>query len=543
MQDLYNKIKTLAELKKQDVNYFENRGYALYAMQYARRAAYMRLFSMPATYLKKEFGLPKRQLMELAIPFLEKEGIRIKNLQYLQKLTIAYKRKGLDTCISGKIRNTNALKADQEHVSLITGLMTGVKKPTVAEITSIYNDFVAKKMELVNEATGEQPDGAKFKPLSYSTISKKIAAPLNRAAYSATHSSELSYKIKHAFHIKRKRPSYAGSMVTCDDWDMNINIQIGKHKKAYAYLFFDVATRHCVGYAWSFEKNKDLFMSGLRNMLANPIWDGKTPYEIQGESNLLKGMNEDILKQIFPSTKIIPKNPLGKYAERDIRDLKYRVFARNTQYKDYFKGRHYNSSEAWTLDRDQQAAVKVMQSKEEIDNFLRTIVAEYNQVFAFNKPLHEKLPTKNTERLAFFVGEKALSPTGKPITYANGCFTYKKQVYAFTEIDKLKSKYLDVRFWESVPYVFQNDEYIGKGESFGLVPAATLEKQDYEDEEYLKQFAIAAKLQNQVAEHLECIEKVSINKYFEKPPEKTPTSKDNALTQLTGDDFYTNLNF
>ncbi|MCS7005433.1 MAG: hypothetical protein NZM38_08910 [Cytophagales bacterium] len=65
---------------------------------------------------------------------------------------------------------------------------------------------------------------------------------------------------------------------------------------------------------------------------------------------------------------------MAKCAERDIETLKYQVFAKDLEYKGYFKGRHYNRREAWRLEKDLQSKVKTFTDTAQVEQFLQRIV-------------------------------------------------------------------------------------------------------------------------------------------------------------------------
>lgn len=294
---------------------------------------------------------------------------------------------------------------------------------------------------------------------------------------------------------------------------MNINVAIKSggrlHKKVYAYLFFDVATRHCVGYAWGFEKNTDLFLSALRNTLANSCWQGKAPYELQGETHLVKAVNESILKELFVETTILPKNPMPKYAERDIEVLKYQVFAKDLEYKEYFKGRHYNRREAWRLEKDLQKEVKCFTEIAQIEKFLQNIVDKYNELHPISAELHPDLLPQNPERLAYHLGEVVAT------TYHNGRVRAKNEEWVFADLEKLKHKRVEVRFWAGEAYVYQDGKFLGKAEKLEAAQVSKLEATEADGKIKGKQLRVQKEIRAKVQSRLSKTERLLIQKNVE----------------------------
>ncbi len=390
---------------------------------------------------------------------------------------------------------------------VLLGLLKSIKKPTTQEIYEVYTAFLSGSVQLANADTGEIYNPADFPAISYATLHNKVSKLQNKALYTALHGTELSYRVAHDFYAKRKRPEYFGSMLTADDWDVNINVQIkiaGKlHKKVYAYLFFDVATRNCVGYAWGFEKTTDLFLRALRNTFENPAFAGKSPYELQCETHLVK-VNESLLKDLFCETTILPKNPMAKYAERDIHTLKYNVFAKDLEYKDYFKGRHYNKREAWRLEKDQQAEVKSFTQTDEIEKFLQKIIGAYNKMHPINKPLHPDLLPQNPERLAFHLGERVKT------SYRNGRVRANYEEYAFSDIDKLRHKEVEIRFWAGVAYLYQDNTFLGVAEKIEAVQVSKLEAAEEDNKIKGEQIRTQKQIRSKVAKQAQKAETLVI---------------------------------
>ncbi len=523
IQSLTEKILACVQIRPQDILYFQERGFVAEKIQkstlYARRAAWLRfLAEITPKEIKTNFAplRSKEEFLSYCLPLIHAENcfyFRNPNLQYLKIRLVQWNKYGLESCIDARNGKQNALKIKENTEKLLLSLITSIKKPTLQEVYEIYSEFLQGKIQLTCTETGEIYNPAEYTPIAYSTLHAFASRLQNKAVYTLAHGTKLSYRTAHDFYAKRKRPEYFGSMITCDDWDVNINVQIkiaGKlYKKVYAYLFFDVATRHCVGYAWGFEKTRDLFLNALRNTLLNDCWQGKMPYELQGESNLLKAINESVLKELFAETKILPQNPMAKYAERDIHSLKYDVFAKDKEYKDYFKGRHYGKREAWRLEKDLQNSVKAFTETAEIEKFLQKIVATYNELHPISAPLHPELLAQNPERLAFHLAEPIKT------SYRNGRLQANNEEWIFLNIERLKHKHVEVRMWQGVAYVYQDGVFLGTAEPLQAAQVSKLEATEEDGKIKGRQLQTQRKLRAKVAEQVQKTEKINYEKIFE----------------------------
>ncbi|GAB4129513.1 MAG: hypothetical protein Fur0027_14340 [Raineya sp.] len=525
LESLKEKILACVQTRPQDILVFQDKfGFAAEkthkASLYARRAAWLRFLAETNTKTIKTKFAPlknKAEFLNFCLPILHAEncfGFRNPNLQYLKIRLVNWNKHGLNSCIDARSGKQNALKVSESVEGILLGLLTSIKKPTIQELYEVYLSFLSGEVRLTNTETGEVYNPANFPRIGYITLYNIVSKLQNKALYTALHGTELSYRAAYDFYAKRKRPKHFGSMLTADDWDVNINVQIkfaGKlYKKVYAYLFFDVATRNCVGYAWGFEKTTDLFLRALRNTLANPCFQGKLPYELQAETHLVKAINEGVLKEFFVETTILPKNPMAKFAERDIESLKYEVFAKDLEYKDYFKGRHYNKREAWRLEKDQQKEVKTFTEATQIEVFLKKIVAAYNDLHPVATDLHPELLPQNPERLAFHLGERVET------SYRNGRIQAKNKEWAFTELEKLRHKEVEVRFWQNEAYVYQDGVFLGKAEELQAAQASKLEANEEDGKIKGKQLQIQKKIRGKIAEQAQKAEPLAIDKVFER---------------------------
>jgi hypothetical protein len=493
-KDLATAIKEAVKTNTSDILYFQNKGFIaekLYkATIYARRAAWLRfLAEIRSQEIKKYFGCKsKTAFLEAALPVIHAENCfewRRPNLQYLKILLVKWNKRGLDSCIDARNGKQNALKLTECTEKILLSIMASLHKPTAMQVWEHYNDFVEGKTTIVSTETGEVFDPVFYKKLSYASVQSLLSKPIFRASYAQIHGSDLTYRAKHGRYLERERPIYFGSMLTCDDWDLPVDLLpfeaknergvMKTYNKIKLYLFFDAATRHCVGYSYSHLKNTELFLAGLKNTLKNTVFSDKMPYELQSESHLLKQLASGVLREgeLFAAVSILPKNPMGKLAETDIRTLKYGVLQKDQRFAEYFKGRHYARREAYRLEKEDQSKTKKLSIKD-LPAFLEALVAAYNDAHPVTVPLHPNLLSKNPERLAYHLSETVKT------TYRNGLFEAGKKRWVFSEIDsvlpRLKNADLEVKIWDNTAYVYQDGEFIAKAEEAERVQVSKLEK-------------------------------------------------------------------
>lgn len=543
------KIKDCVIVNTQDVLWFQNQGFVaekLYkSTLYAKRAAWLRFMAdIKPSQIKARFGLQnKDQFLQTCLDILESESVFEKsyNLQYLKIKLVKWNKEGLKACIDGRNGKKNALKVTQTVEDLLITILGTLKKPTAMQVWETYNGFVNSDVQMYNQETGEVYEARNFEPLSYARIQQLVSKPLLEAMYADVHGSNLTYRSKHDRYLDRERPKHFASMVTCDDWDFPINTTNGKQIKLY--LFFDVATRYCLGYSWSYEKNTDLFMRGLANMLSSDTLANKMPYELQTESHLLKQLQDSVLKkgELFQEVTILPKNPMAKYAESDIRNTKYSIFKKDPRFAEYFKGRHYAKKESNKLEKEHQNKLKKL-APSEIEGFLAAIIDAWNSKHPASDSFHEALFEQNSERLAFYLSKKI------DTTYKNGIFNASNKKFEFGSniskvLNTLQNDSIEVRFWKGECFVYHQNKYICNASEVKKVQASKLEKtaQDKENEQVF--YKSQAELNKVVKEQKQRIETLTIEQIYKQARENLQTKRVQIEEHqvLDDDDIYTKV--
>ena len=530
-----------------DIVFFEKQGFTAERLHkatiYARRAAWLKFLSgTTSAQIKRDFApcTTKIAFFEACLPVMHAENcfnFQKPNVQYLQKLLARYNKQGLLMCADARNDKQNALKLTTTTEDLLLSIMKSILKPTAMQVWEAYDAFLEGRSEISDPTSGEVFQAKDYKTLSYSSIQKIVANPLNTAAYAGIHGSNLTYRSKHGRFLERERPAFFGTMITCDDWDLPVDMvpfewkdakgKVKTYNKIKLYLFFDVCTRHCVGYAYSAEKNTPLFLAGLINMLQNPVFEGNMPYELQSESHLLKQLQNGILKEgeLFQKISILPKNPMGKYAESDIRNLKYGVLHKDARFADYFKGRYYARSEAWRQEKDDQGKTKKLKI-EEVPAFLAAMIATWNEAHPQNADFHTSMLKQNPERIAYHLS--------KPVktTYHNGIFRYKNQNYEFSDIDsvlaKLKNKDLVIKnslnLTSNEVFVYHEEQFLASASPVRKVQASVLERTEADKQAQSAFYANQTNLDKKVVAQIAKAKKVTITEKDKKPLLLTPTA-------------------
>ena len=251
LESLKVKILDCVQTRPQDILAFQNEfGFTAEkthkASLYARRAAWLRFLAETNTKTIKAKFAPlksKAEFLNFCLPILHAENcfeFRKANLQYLKIRLVRWNKEGLQSCIDARNGKQNALKVTESVEGVLLGLLTSIKKPTVrGGLHETYSSFLSGELRLTNTETGEIYNPADFRKISYATLHSKASELQNKALYTLEHGTDLSFRTAHDFYAKRKRPKYLGSMLTADDWDVNINVQIkfaGKlYKKIFAY--------------------------------------------------------------------------------------------------------------------------------------------------------------------------------------------------------------------------------------------------------------------------------------------------------------------
>lgn len=255
-----------------------------------------------------------------------------------------YEREGYDALISKKFGNDNTRKVDVKTERMLMELASDKHRPHGKTVWQWYCDFLAGEVEYISPTTGEVYDPRQFPDLSEKTVGDVLSKPLNEARLSKTHDARHDYNTTLRPYHKRIKPRYSLGMVSMDDKDFSIKIkwckEVTKQVRGRevvtkqwvetalkAYICYDVASEAIIGYAFSGEKNRDIFEGCVRSMYRNLLnWGLGQPYEAQVENHLVSLYKETMMKSgiLFPEVSFAgAENSQEKYAERYNEVLKY----------------------------------------------------------------------------------------------------------------------------------------------------------------------------------------------------------------------------
>lgn len=303
-----------------------------------------------------------------------------------------YKERGFSALIHGGIGNNNNRKVTDDIENLVLSLYTMKNKPFANNVLDLYLQFLGCAIDVVNTKTGELYNPSDFyknnQPivLSESTIWNIINSPENRVLVDKYRSDAHEFNGKHRPHHHRHAPQFSLSMISMDDRDLPRKMTNGQRVKAY--YAYDVTSGVIVGASYSREKNRELFIDCMRDMLKflqrNELG---IPMEMQVEHHIVNQFKNDLMKAgvAFPFVKwCLAGNSQEKHAERFNRDKKYGYEKRYQQ----GIGRWYAKSEAYRT-----SVTKIF---DEHNNTYKTPKMEYDTLVAqdletvaqYNNDLH-----------------------------------------------------------------------------------------------------------------------------------------------------------
>ena len=291
-------------------------------------------------WLKKELKLEMVKFWEVVGEMPETKAAKLPgSARKLRPWYDRWKEHGHAGLVSGKVGNTNRLKADEAVVNLVLSLYTDKNKPYQLDVYEYYRKFLNGKVEMVDTETGELYNPADFEELSPSTIKNIINK--NREVVDKLRISAHEYNGRHRPYNSRTSPVFAFSKLTMDDRSIPFKLEDGK--RIWAYYIGDVASQCIVGRAFSRSnddgsgKDRELFKASMMDMFRLIITKGwGMPAEIEVEhhiSNTFVGktnedgtLTPDLLTNDFLYKYVTfcnPANPQQKRAEHIFRGIKY----------------------------------------------------------------------------------------------------------------------------------------------------------------------------------------------------------------------------
>lgn len=227
--------------------------------------------------------------------------------------------------ISGKSRNQNAKKVNDQLIQLLNNMFGGQKhKPSYAEVAGQYNGFLDGYVEIINNETSECYDPKDFKPISESTIKHYLSSWEQKIGNEAKRSGDrqkLMQKFKPYHSLEH--PKYASSIISVDDRQPPFEYEKGK--RVWFYNAIDLGSEAII--CWVYGKTKegiitDFYRQLVRNCHA---WNKNIPIEIECESSLNSSFKDGLLKEgnMFEYVRIEANNARGKRIEAYFKPLRY----------------------------------------------------------------------------------------------------------------------------------------------------------------------------------------------------------------------------
>lgn len=274
------------------------------------------------------------------------------NFERLRKTYLAYKEEGYSALVSKKFCNDNTQKVTADLERLLMSLYVMPVKPFQADVYTLYNLFLAGKIQAIDTNTGElfTPDQFITKngePLTISkaTVTNYLNKVSNRVIVDSKRSGSFEFNNQHRPHHHRKSPVFSFSKISMDDRDLPRKCSNGGRVKAY--YAYDVASGCVIGRAYSMSKDEELFLECMRDMF-RLIERNKMPFplQVEVENHLVNKFFND-LYEMFPYVRICnPGNSQEKRAEHFNKAKKYQV-EKKTQTG---IGRWWAKSEAYRID-------------------------------------------------------------------------------------------------------------------------------------------------------------------------------------------------
>ncbi len=309
----------------------------------------------------------------------------------------SYCKDGYAALISGKFGNQNSRKVNDNIERLIVSLYTLPNKPYTTDVCRMYQEFIKGEIEVFDYATGELFDAVDLMrnnapvEISEATVWMYLNKPNNLAVVDKVRTGGLEFINTHRPHRHRHRPIFSLSRITLDDRDISHLMPDGSRAKCY--YAFDWTSQALIGYSHSQSKDKDLFISCIRNMFQFlEQHDLGTPLEIEVEHHLVNTFADGIAKAgvLFPHVHWCAAGvSREKYAENRIRAKKYKQEKHNQPNI----GRHYSKLEANRPKVDKVWTEEGMKNRVKFKSFEEIVADDIRSIIQYNNDLHSDQKT------------------------------------------------------------------------------------------------------------------------------------------------------
>ncbi|NCQ12009.1 MAG: hypothetical protein GW809_07705 [Bacteroidetes bacterium] len=266
------------------------------------------------------------------------------NLRYLQQKVTLFKEKGTESItweVAGN-QNRRKVKGTTEKVLSYLAFNEFNRIPQAAQLERVYNKFIRKGRQLVNEITGEVYSASDCAEVSHDAIYDFIKKNADvRLALEYYYLEAKTFQDRNLPFVHRNQPTFSLSKLTMDDKSIRFKAKGGMN--VWVYFVFDMYSGAIISSPFGVDKyvkedgkrvKKDgktlklvkRAILGVFEYLHKEGYQGIVPWEIESEVHLAKSLNDSSLKEeeIFPFVRFCkPRNPQEKKAENFIKQYKY----------------------------------------------------------------------------------------------------------------------------------------------------------------------------------------------------------------------------
>ncbi|MBN2777831.1 MAG: hypothetical protein JXR36_09315, partial [Bacteroidales bacterium] len=361
-----------------------------------------------------------------------------------------YQKNGYDELISGKYGNSNGQKVSSIVEKIIISLYVLEHKPYEEDVWRMYNRFINGDFILFDKKTGEVYDinsvlDKNNEPIQVGLTTVRNYIKKHRASVDKKRNDFLYYNNQHRPHHHRKSPMFSLSKLTLDDRNLPPVLTSGKH--VMAYFVWDVASETILGYAFSTNKDKPLFIeamqSAFRTIHANGLG---MPFEVEVEHHLVSSFKTE-LEILFPFVRwSAGGNAQEKRAEHFNRIFKY-------QYEklEFPTGRFYAKHEANRPNVQKEWNEEGMQDKIKKYTYEEVVGIYHKLINRYNNDPHPKIEGKT--RMEVLIENVNPTCASLPLPIIAKSFGYK------TETSLRRSQYMQVQYFK---YTLPSPKYLDK---------------------------------------------------------------------------------
>lgn len=254
------------------------------------------------------------------------------SLKHFKKVLKAFETVGYKSLISGKHGNDNSRKVFENTIGLLESMFAkDVTKPTASDVHRTYEAFIAGKLQVVNNESGEVYNRKEFKKLSVSTVTGYLSEWKSQIATHSLRSGDRQ-KYMQAFkpHHSTDKPQFAGSLISIDDRQPPFKMANGK--RIWFYMAIDLGSEAFT--CWVHGKSKEGIITEFYQQLIRNYaeWGFNMPDGLECESSLNRSFENTFLQEgtMFQNVRIEPNNARGKKIERYFRELRYKYEKQRT---------------------------------------------------------------------------------------------------------------------------------------------------------------------------------------------------------------------